>query len=163
MVHFSVMKMENQLPHISFQQFCTKLCIFWESIQKPSKPTLFVSGLRHFYIWKAVPRTISNLMVDGYQMLISPTFVLIASTPCQSKCIFTNRCQLLLQSACTSMCRHIYDWNIVNCDVKQQIHLTSSSFAGSFGLSVLQLLKRRNNLQSRWNWEPTSESTLDIK
>ena len=23
------------------------------------------------------------------------------------------------------MCRHIYDWNIVNCDVKQQIHLTS--------------------------------------
>ena len=27
--------------------------------------------------------------------------------------------QLLLQSACTSMCRHIYDWNIVNCDVKQ--------------------------------------------
>ena len=24
----------------------------------------------------------------------------------------------------TSMCRHIYDWNIVNCDVKQQIYLT---------------------------------------
>ena len=23
------------------------------------------------------------------------------------------------------MCRHIYDWNIVNCDVKQPIHLTS--------------------------------------
>ena len=33
--------------------------------------------------------------------------------------------QLLLQSACTSMCRHIYDWNIVNCDVKQQIQLNS--------------------------------------
>ena len=27
--------------------------------------------------------------------------------------------QLLLQSACTSMCGHIYDWNIVKCDVKQ--------------------------------------------
>ena len=23
------------------------------------------------------------------------------------------------------MCRHIYDWNIVNCDVKQQIQLNS--------------------------------------
>ena len=22
------------------------------------------------------------------------------------------------------MCRHIYDWNIVNCDVKQPIYLT---------------------------------------
>ena len=33
--------------------------------------------------------------------------------------------QLLFQSACTSMCRHIYDWNIVNCDVKQPIHLTN--------------------------------------
>ena len=30
--------------------------------------------------------------------------------------------QLLLQSACTSMCRHIYNWNIVDCDVKQPIH-----------------------------------------
>ena len=27
--------------------------------------------------------------------------------------------QLLLQSACTSMCRHIYDWNIVACDFKK--------------------------------------------
>ena len=26
------------------------------------------------------------------------------------------------------MCRHMYDWNIVNCDVKQQIHLTSPIF-----------------------------------
>ena len=32
--------------------------------------------------------------------------------------------QLLLQSTCTSMCRHIYDWNIVDCYVKQPIHLT---------------------------------------
>ena len=24
------------------------------------------------------------------------------------------------------MCRHIYDWNIVNCDVKQQIQLNST-------------------------------------
>ena len=27
---------------------------------------------------------------------------------------------------CTSMCRHIYDWNIVNCDVKQTIQLNST-------------------------------------
>ena len=27
----------------------------------------------------------------------------------------------LLQSACTLMCRHMYNWNIVDCDVKQQI------------------------------------------
>ena len=26
------------------------------------------------------------------------------------------------------MCRHIYDWNIVNCDVKQQIQLNSIPF-----------------------------------
>ena len=32
--------------------------------------------------------------------------------------------QLLLQYACTSMCRHIYDRNIVNCEVGQPIHLT---------------------------------------
>ena len=25
------------------------------------------------------------------------------------------------------MCRHIYDWNIVNCDVKQQIQLNSTN------------------------------------
>ena len=31
---------------------------------------------------------------------------------------------LLRQSACTSMCHHMYDWNHVNCDVKQPIHLT---------------------------------------
>ena len=24
------------------------------------------------------------------------------------------------------MCRHIYDWNIVNCDVKQTIQLNST-------------------------------------
>ena len=24
------------------------------------------------------------------------------------------------------MCRHMYDWNVVNCDVKQPIHLTNS-------------------------------------
>ena len=36
--------------------------------------------------------------------------------------------QLLLQSACTSMCRHIYDLNIVKCDVKQPNSLTHSIF-----------------------------------
>ena len=30
----------------------------------------------------------------------------------------------LLQSACTSACRHVYNWNIFACDVKQPISLT---------------------------------------
>ena len=38
---------------------------------------------------------------------------------------------LLLQSACTSMCHHMYDWNIVNCDVKQPIHLTPQTLQSS--------------------------------
>ena len=33
--------------------------------------------------------------------------------------------QLLLQSTGTSICRHIYNWNIVYCDVKQRIFLMS--------------------------------------
>ena len=31
--------------------------------------------------------------------------------------------ELLIQSAYTSMCRHIYNLNIVACDVKQPIEL----------------------------------------
>ena len=46
-----------------------------------------------------------------------------------TKCLWSwesdRRSTFLLQSACTSMCRHVYDWNIVDCDVKQQIYLTS--------------------------------------
>ena len=34
--------------------------------------------------------------------------------------------QLLLQSACTSMCRHMNDWNIVDCVVKQPSQLNST-------------------------------------
>ena len=33
--------------------------------------------------------------------------------------------KLLLQSARTSVCRHIHNWNIVACDVKQPISLTA--------------------------------------
>ena len=32
--------------------------------------------------------------------------------------------QLLLQSACTYVCCHIYDWNIVNCDVKNMTEIS---------------------------------------
>ena len=39
----------------------------------------------------------------------------------------TVEVQILLQSACTPMCRQIYNWNIVaSCDVKQPISLTIS-------------------------------------
>ena len=30
----------------------------------------------------------------------------------------------ILQSSCTSMCRDIYNWNIVDCDVKQPTHFS---------------------------------------
>ena len=36
--------------------------------------------------------------------------------------------KLLLQSTCTSMCCHIYNWNIPDCDIQQTIHLASSKF-----------------------------------
>ena len=46
-----------------------------------------------------------------------------------------------LQPACISMCRHIYDWNIVYCDVKQPIHLTSHVFKNrSFDSSFAMLM-----------------------
>ena len=50
--------------------------------------------------------------------------------------------QLLLQYACTPMCHHVYDWNIVDCDVKQQIHLTSLRPIYPVGLS--QIRQRRH-------------------
>ena len=37
------------------------------------------------------------------------------------------------------MCRHIYDWNIVNCDVKQPIYLTLLLLKQK----ILQLMKLR--------------------
>ena len=33
-----------------------------------------------------------------------------------------RRSKFFLQSACTTMCRLIYDWNVVNWDIKQPIH-----------------------------------------
>ena len=35
------------------------------------------------------------------------------------------------------MCRHIYDWNIVNCDVKQPIQQLEIQFSGFFLLHAL--------------------------
>ena len=75
---------------------------------------------------------------------------------------------LLLQSAFTSMCRHMYDWNIVNCDVKQPIHLNSPypSFEKKYlavtfkpcemGLSymyfLLQNLSNGTKYLTSWSW-----------
>ena len=39
------------------------------------------------------------------------------------------------------MCRHMYDWNIVNCDVKQPIHLTSPNQTHIHKKHTLGLLK----------------------
>ena len=36
--------------------------------------------------------------------------------------------QILLQSACTSMCYHIYNYNIIDCDVKQHIYYDQNCF-----------------------------------
>ena len=42
---------------------------------------------------------------------------------------YSQRCLFkLLQLATYSVCLHIYDWNIVNCDVKQPIHLSFWNF-----------------------------------
>ena len=37
------------------------------------------------------------------------------------------------------MCRHIYYWNIVDCDVKQQIHLTIHKYANDVMFCVRDL------------------------
>ena len=45
------------------------------------------------------------------------------------------------------MCRHIYDWNIVNCDVKRPIHLTSPWLSGdvprllSYGIYISRFVR----------------------
>ena len=36
-----------------------------------------------------------------------------------------------LQSACTDMCRHIYNWNIVACSVKQPVSLSPTFYGYS--------------------------------
>ena len=45
-----------------------------------------------------------------------------------TKCLWRlepdRRSNFLLRSACTSVCRRMYDWNIVDCDVKQPIDLS---------------------------------------
>ena len=63
----------------------------------------------------------------GYRTMLAPCGCLdgYVREPYEMSMAFGARSyvQFLLQSACTSMCRHIYDWNIVDCDVKP-IHLT---------------------------------------
>ena len=56
---------------------------------------------------------------------------------------------LIDQSTCTSMCRHVYDCNIVECDVNQQIssssdridfvHKTQSVFCLVYALFVIRI------------------------
>ena len=50
-----------------------------------------------------------------------------------------TKCLLRWEPACTSMCRHIYDWNVVYCDVKQPIHLTSPHMLLNIVLSIRRL------------------------
>ena len=45
------------------------------------------------------------------------TLLLVPQWLCISSVVF------YIQSACTSMCRYLCDWNTVNCDVKQPVHL----------------------------------------
>ena len=50
----------------------------------------------------------------------------------------------LLYSACTSMCRHIYDWIIVDADVKQQllpkVSLTSFVHVRHFAMTITKIV-----------------------
>ena len=61
-----------------------------------------------------------------------------------------RRANLLLQSACTSIYRHIYDWNIVDCDVKQSpIQLTCRNL-WAFNTAEMSELSKLGTLQNRW-------------
>ena len=65
-------------------------------------------------------------------------------TKCLCRWELDLRSNFLLQSACTSMCRHIYDWNIVDCDVEQPIHLTAACQQGT----LLRLRLIRSGLRA---------------
>ena len=45
------------------------------------------------------------------------------------------------------MCRHIYDWNIVNCDVKQRIQLNSTqqNFVNLFQECIFRVVLKIGN------------------
>ena len=80
--------------------------------QRDRKRRLNRAACRNHRIKRVVPcRCLDGHVKEPYEMSMS-----LGARPLV---------QLLLQSACTSMCRHIYDWNIVNCDVKQLIQLNS--------------------------------------
>ena len=51
------------------------------------------------------------------------------------------------------MCRHIYDWNIVNCDVKQPIQVKSSRVGARTGTL-------KNPTKCLWRWEPDRRSNF---
>ena len=62
------------------------------------------------------------------------------------------------------MCRHIYYWNIVDCDVKQQIHLTSPVISKTQGgkKKIKQLLILRKVVPTRVTeqiYDPVEERT----
>ena len=68
----------------------------------------------------------------------------------------------LLQSACTSMCRHIYDWNIVNWDVKQPIQLNFellTTCALSIHIKIIAKLLQLGCRTALWRrWHPPLEN-----
>ena len=68
--------------------------------------------------------------------------------------------KLLLQSTCTSMCRHIYNWSIVACDVKQPVSLTSTALLWLI-LSISNAFKHNHeeNLKVKKVWQPTKGLT----
>ena len=43
-----------------------------------------------------------------------------------------RRSNFFWQSAWKSLCRHIYDWNIVNCDIKQLIQLIQTNYCSDW-------------------------------
>ena len=50
------------------------------------------------------------------------------------------------------MCRHMYDWNIVNCDVKQTIQLNSTQVYGQkiIDVPVCEIEPRRQLFSPGW-------------
>ena len=71
---------------------------------------------------------------------------------CYNPCLIRKNC-LSFPSACIYMCRHIYDWNFVDCDVvKQPIHLTSHTSSSD---RLYICVPSHVQLDHRWLWRNT--------
>ena len=97
-----------------------------------------------------------------------------------TKCLWRwepdHRSNVLLQSACASMFRHMYDWNIVYCDVSEVENVASISKACRKRWLIWAVCRNhrikgwsrvgawtgtlKNPTKCLWRWEPDRRSKL---